>query len=62
MRELERIRKGLEKHPDKQLSLTDPDSRSMTSDGKSTGRVGCNVQAAMGTKPQHAHHQRADVA
>ncbi len=52
MRELEQIRKQLKKEPDKQLSLTDPDSRSMTSGGKRTGTVGYNVQTAVDTK----HH------
>src|ERR1700684_3195946 len=52
MRELEQIRKHLKEQPDKQLSLTDPDSRSMTSGGKRTGTVGYNVQAAVDTK----HH------
>jgi transposase len=52
MRELEQIRKALKKQPDQQLSLTDPDSRSMTSSGKGTGTVGYNVQAAPDTK----HH------
>ncbi|CAB3810568.1 IS1182 family transposase ISBusp4 [Paraburkholderia ultramafica] len=52
MRELEQIRERLKKEPDRQLSLTDPDSRSMTSGGKRTGTVGYNVQVAVDTK----HH------
>jgi transposase len=52
MRELEQIRQRLKKEPDRQLSLTDPDSRSMTSGGKRTGTVGYNVQVAVDTK----HH------
>jgi hypothetical protein len=36
--------------PDQQLSLTDPDARSMTSRG--TGLVGYNVQSAVDSK----HH------
>ncbi|CAB3745561.1 IS1182 family transposase ISBusp4 [Paraburkholderia sediminicola] len=52
MRELNQIKKQLVKQPDRQLSLTDPDSRSMTSGGKRTGTVGYNVQAAVDTK----HH------
>jgi transposase len=52
MRELKRIKKQLKKQPDRQLSLTDPDSRSMTSGGKRTGTVGYNVQVAVDTK----HH------
>jgi transposase len=50
MRELEQIKKQLQKEPDRQLSLTDPDSRSMTSGGKRTGTVGYNVQAVVDTK------------
>jgi hypothetical protein len=38
--------------PDGQISLTDPDSRSMATSGKDTGIVGYNVQAAVDTK----HH------
>jgi transposase len=52
MRELDQVEKQLKKQPDRQLSLTDPDSRSMTSDGKGTGTVGYNVQTAVDTK----HH------
>jgi hypothetical protein len=42
----------MEASPDGQLSLTDPDARSMTSQGKGTGIVGYNVQTAVETK----HH------
>jgi transposase len=52
MRELEQIKEQLKKEPDGQLSLTDPDSRSMTSGGKRTGTVGYNVQTVVDTK----HH------
>lgn len=38
--------------PDQQISLTDPDARSMATSGKSTGVVGYNVQTAVDTK----HH------
>ncbi|MAM83420.1 IS1182 family transposase (plasmid) [Sphingobium sp. WTD-1] len=38
--------------PDHQVSLTDPDSRSMNSSGRGTGIVGYNVQAAVDT----THH------
>ena len=34
----------------KQISLTDPDARSMATSGKDTGLVGYNVQAAVDTK------------
>jgi len=35
--------------PDKQISLTDPDARSMATSGKGTGMVGYNVQTAVDT-------------
>ncbi|PAO90264.1 IS1182 family transposase, partial [Stutzerimonas stutzeri] len=50
MQELRDIGAQLESAPDKQISLTDPDARSMMTRG--TGLVGYNVQAAVDTK----HH------
>jgi len=38
--------------PDQQISLTDPDARSMATSGRGTGMVGYNVQTAVDTK----HH------
>ena len=38
--------------PDQQISLTDPDSRSMATSGRGSGVVGYNVQVAVETK----HH------
>src|SRR5210317_221345 len=38
--------------PDEQISLTDPDARSMATSGRGTGMVGYNVQTAVDTK----HH------
>jgi transposase len=38
--------------PDHQISLTDPDARSMATSGRGSGMVGYNVQAAMDTE----HH------
>ncbi len=38
--------------PDQQISLTDPDARSMATSGRGSGMVGYNVQAAVDTK----HH------
>src|SRR5215510_5965732 len=38
--------------PDQQISLTDPDSRSMATSGRGSGVVGYNVQMAVDTK----HH------
>ena len=40
------------KSEDKQISLTDPDARSMATSGKDTGIVGYNVQIAVDTQ----HH------
>ncbi|WDH19847.1 MULTISPECIES: IS1182 family transposase [Pseudomonas] len=50
MQELQAIEIQLQSAPDKQISLTDPDARSMMTRG--TGMVGYNVQAAVDTK----HH------
>jgi len=50
MQKLREVGKELNKEPDKQVSLTDPDARSMNSAGKGTGIVGYNVQAAVDTK------------
>ena len=53
--EMERL-KGLEAQmlatPDQQISLTDPDSRSMATSGRGSGVVGYNVQGAVDTE----HH------
>jgi hypothetical protein len=38
--------------PDRQISLTDPDSRSMATSGRGSGVVGYNVQVAVDTE----HH------
>ncbi len=38
--------------PEQQISLTDPDARSMATSGRGSGVVGYNVQAAVDTK----HH------
>ena len=44
------IETRLKQQPDKQLSLTDPDARSMATSGRGTGMVGYNVQASVDTK------------
>ncbi len=44
---LQGVAKRLEKTPDGQISLTDPDARSMATYGKATGLVGHNVQTAV---------------
>jgi transposase len=52
VRQLGDLKEQLQTREDQQVSTTDPDSRSMTSDGRATGVVGYNVQAAVDTK----HH------
>ena len=52
MQRLNQIEEQLRQAPDQQISLTDPDARSMASSGKGTGMVGYNVQSAVDTK----HH------
>lgn len=47
---LNAINKDLQMSEDEQISLTDPDARSMATSGKDTGIVGYNVQAAVDTK------------
>ena len=46
------IKEQMMQSEDKQVSLTDPDARSMATSGKDTGIVGYNVQTAVDTK----HH------
>src|SRR5687768_2143514 len=52
MRRMDAIREQLKQQPDEQISLTDPDARSMVSQAKGTGVVGYNVQAVVEAK----HH------
>src|SRR5262245_31804689 len=47
---LSAINAEMMKSKDKQISLTDPDARSMATSGRDTGIVGYNVQAAVDTK------------
>jgi transposase len=47
---LNAINADMIKSEDKQISLTDPDARSMATSGKDTGIVGYNVQAAVDTE------------
>src|ERR1700746_2128168 len=49
---LEAIKKAMLASPDQQISLTDPDSRSMATSGRGSGVVGYNVQVAVNTE----HH------
>src|SRR5450755_4638895 len=52
MRDLKQIGKRMSEAPDGQISLTDPDARSMATSGRGTGMVGYNVQTAVDAK----HH------
>jgi Transposase DDE domain len=47
MEQLQEIETLVQAAPDKQISLTDPDARSMATSGKGTGIVGYNVQTAV---------------
>ncbi|MGH8306767.1 MAG: IS1182 family transposase [Gammaproteobacteria bacterium] len=51
-RQLRAIGRELERREDHQVSLTDPDARSMATSGRGTGMVGYNVQTAVDLK----HH------
>jgi hypothetical protein len=52
MRRLEILKVQMLATPDQQISLTDPDSRSMATSGRGSGVVGYNVQTAVDT----THH------
>ena len=52
MRRLEKLEARMLATPDQQISLTDPDARSMATSGRGSGMVGYNVQSAVDTK----HH------
>src|SRR5208337_4344680 len=47
MRRLERLKVAMLATPDQQISLTDPDARSMATSGRGSGVVGYNVQIAV---------------
>jgi len=52
MKELKALDVQMQEAPDKQISLTDPDARSMATSTKGSGMVGYNVQTAVDSK----HH------
>ena len=52
MQRLDGLEARMLAEPDQQISLTDPDSRSMATSGRGSGVVGYNVQVAVDTK----HH------
>jgi hypothetical protein len=73
MAQLDEIEERLEATPDKQISLTDPDARSMATSGRGSGMVGYNVQTAVDAKNHlivahevtnqgHDRHQLANMA
>ena len=49
VKRLAAIEKALLATPDKQISLTDPDCRSMATSGRGSGMVAYNVQSAVDT-------------
>ena len=52
MQQFRELQQAVQAAPGQQISLTDPDARSMATSGKGTGIVGYNVQTAVDTK----HH------
>jgi transposase len=73
MQQLDAIGEQMRAAPDNQVSLSDPDSRSMATHGTGTGIVGYNVQAAVDTthhlivahevvQKGHDRHQLAPMA
>jgi len=52
VKQLNQMQQTLQEQPDGQISLTDPEARSMATSGRGTGMVGYNVQAAVDSK----HH------
>jgi hypothetical protein len=52
MQRLRKIGEQIAQSPNGQVSLTDPDARSMATSGRGTGIVGYNVKAAVDAK----HH------
>jgi transposase len=56
MQRMKALAQEVEAAPDQQISLTDPDARSMATSGKGTGTVGYNVQTAV----EAQHHLIVD--
>jgi transposase len=62
MEKLNAIEKQMLASPDEQISLTDPDSRSMATSGRGSGVVGYNVQTAVETEHHLiVHHEVTNV-
>jgi len=73
MQDLQAMQQAVHEAPDQQVSLTDPDARSMATSGRGTGVVGYNVQLAVDvehhlivahevTNQGHDRHQLAPMA
>ena len=60
MKRLEAYEKKMLASPDQQISLTDPDSRSMATSGRGSGVVGYNVQVAVETEQPSDRNARRD--
>jgi len=56
MQRMQVMAKAVDEAPDQQISLTDPDARSMATSGKGSGMVGYNVQSAVDAE----HHLIVD--
>ncbi len=62
MEKLDAIERQMLASPDEQISLTDPDSRSMATSGRGSGVVGYNVQTAVETEHHLiVHHEVTNV-
>jgi transposase len=60
MQNLKKLQVQMLAAPDQQISLTDPDARSMATSGRGSGVVGYNVQVAVETKTSSDHRTRSD--
>jgi len=58
MERLKQVGRLMQEAPDNQISLTDPDARSMATSGRGTGMVGVNVQTAVDAE-HHSWHAAA---
>jgi hypothetical protein len=62
LRELEVVRKQLKKRPDKRLTMTEPDARSVAASGRNSGKGVYNLQIAIDTKHHLVHeHEVTNV-
>ena len=60
MAALEALKEQMLATPDQQISLTDPDARSMATSGRGSGVVGYNVQVAVDTETSSDRRARGD--